>query len=137
MCLYKRILNMPRVLNMPKLWIWQIYEYGKVFNMRALHSVLNMPEYALTEVWIYLRFYICQDYEYGRALNMQELHRVLNIPQYSWACLNITWICLDMYEFTMIDRALNMSNTIHSARSLYKLISVYWEMDVFRTLSKI
>ena len=24
-------------------------EYGRVLNMRALHSVLNMPEYALTE----------------------------------------------------------------------------------------
>ena len=25
------------------------FEYGRVLNMRALHSVLNMPEYALTE----------------------------------------------------------------------------------------
>ena len=45
------------------------------------HSILNMPEYALTEFWIYPRFYICQDAEYGRALNMQELHRVLNMWQ--------------------------------------------------------
>ena len=27
----------------------KISEYGRVLNMRALHSVLNMPEYALTE----------------------------------------------------------------------------------------
>ena len=35
-------------------------KYGKilnrVLNMRALHSVLNMPEYALTELLIYLGF---------------------------------------------------------------------------------
>ena len=34
--------------------IWQSSEYGRVLNMRALHSILNMPEYA--EFWIYLRF---------------------------------------------------------------------------------
>ena len=39
--------------------------------MRALHSVLNMSEYALTEFLIYLKFKICQDSEYGRILNMQ------------------------------------------------------------------
>ena len=39
-----------------KFWIWQSSEYGWVLNMRALHSVLNMPEYALTELWIYLGF---------------------------------------------------------------------------------
>ena len=40
---------MPRVLNMPKFWISQSFEYGSLLNMRALHSVINMPEYALTE----------------------------------------------------------------------------------------
>ena len=25
-------------------------EYGRVLNMRALHSVLNMPEYAFTKL---------------------------------------------------------------------------------------
>ena len=57
-------------------------EYGRVLNMLALHSVLNMPEYALTELCMYLTFKICRDSEYGRVLNMQELHRVLNISQY-------------------------------------------------------
>ena len=31
-------------------------EYGRVLNMQALHSVLNMQEYALAEFWKYLRF---------------------------------------------------------------------------------
>ena len=46
----KTILNMHRVPNMPNFWIWQNSEYGRVFNMLALHSVLNMPEYVLTEI---------------------------------------------------------------------------------------
>ena len=45
------LLNMPRVLNIPKFWIWPSSECGKVLNMLALHSVLNMPDYALTEFW--------------------------------------------------------------------------------------
>ena len=52
-CAYiKSILNMPqagpkfvKVLNMAK-----SSEYGKALNMRALHSVLNTSEYALTEL---------------------------------------------------------------------------------------
>ena len=47
---------MSRVLNMPKFWIWQSSKYDSVLNMQALHSVLNMPEYALSELWTYLRF---------------------------------------------------------------------------------
>ena len=43
-------------LNMSKFWLWQTFEYGRVLNMRALRSVLNMPEYVLAEFWIYLGF---------------------------------------------------------------------------------
>ena len=45
--------------------------------------------------------------------------------------------CLNMSEFAIIDRVLNMSHTMHSARSLYKLMNTYWEIGVFRTLPKI
>ena len=49
-CAYiNEIPNIPRVLNKSKFCIWQSSEYGRVLNMRALHSVLNMPEYALAE----------------------------------------------------------------------------------------
>ena len=115
-------------------------KYGKilnvagVLNMRALHSVLNMPEYTLTKFWIYLGLNMS---EYRKALNIQELHRVLNTLQYGLICLNRTWICLNMSEFTIIDRVLNMYQIIHNARSLYKLMSTFWEIDLFRTWSKI
>ena len=50
-CAYiNRILNMPQILNMPKFWLWQCCEYGRVLNMWTLHSILSMPEYALTVV---------------------------------------------------------------------------------------
>ena len=125
------------ILNMLKFWIYNCSEYSRVFNRQALHSVLYMPEYTLTEFWIHLGFWKCQDSEYGRVLNIQELHRALNMLQYGWICLNRTWIYLNMSEFTIIDRVLNMSQTIHSARSLYKLMISYWKMSVFRTMSKI
>ena len=41
---FHRVLNMPLVLNMPGLRLWQIV------NMRGLHRVLNIPEYT----WICL-----------------------------------------------------------------------------------
>ena len=42
--------------DMPKFWIAQSSDYGRVLNMQALHSVLNMPEYPLPEFWIHLGF---------------------------------------------------------------------------------
>ena len=131
-----KIFKMSPLLNMSKLWAWPSSEYDRVFNMRVLQNILNMPEYALTELWIYLRF------EYTSILNMGVLwicksYTVLNIPQYCWIYLNGTWICLNMSEFTVIDTILNMPHTRHSLRSIYKLISSYWKMSVFKTLSMI
>ena len=42
-------------------------------------------------------------------------------------------IYLNMSEFSIIDRVLNMYHTIHSTRSLFKLMSTYREIDVSRT----
>ena len=70
----------------------------------------------------------------SKYVRQQELHRVLNMPKYSWIYLNRTWICLNMSEFTIIDKVLNMSHVIHSARSLYKLMSNYWKMGESRTV---
>ena len=53
-----------KILNMAKFWIWQGSQYVRI--------KLNIPEYALTEFWIYLWFCIYQDSGYGRVLNMQE-----------------------------------------------------------------
>ena len=54
--LNKQVLNVTRNLNMPKFWILQTFEYGRILHMQVLHSILNMPEYALSEFWIYLGF---------------------------------------------------------------------------------
>ena len=63
-----RILKMSWGLNMTKFLTRLNSVYCRVLDMRALYSVLNMPEYILTEFWIYLGFKICQYSEYGRAL---------------------------------------------------------------------
>ena len=94
-----KILNVPWVLNMPKLWTWKSSEYCKVLNIQALHSVLNMPENTLTEFWIYLGFYICQYSGCSRAVNMQVLHRVLIMSQCCLICLSATGIWLNMSEY--------------------------------------
>ena len=115
----------------PEFWIWQSSEYCRVLNMQALHSNLNMPDYTLisldsilnTRILTMARFWI------------SKKNRIQNILQYDWKCLNRKWICLTMSRFTIIDRILNMFHTIHSARSLYKIMSTFWELDVFRTLS--
>ena len=39
------------------------------------------------------------------------------------------WMCLNMSEFTITDMILNIYQTILIARSLYKLISTYWEIS--------
>ena len=105
---------------MPKFWISQgsqyarvaeHFEYARICLDKVLNisRVLNMPGF-----WIH-----------GRYLNMEELLRILNIPQYDWICLTRAWICLNMPEFTIIDRVLNMSHTMHRVQytsTVYK----YW-----------
>ena len=120
-------------------------KYAKILNMLKYGRDIQHSEYArvhaLTEFWIYLGrylgFYICQDSKYARVVNMQELHKVLNMPEYNWICLNWTWIGLNMSEFLIIDKFLKMYHTMYSARSLYKLISTYSEIGVFRIRWKI
>ena len=117
---------MPRVLNMSKFWIWQSSEYGRVLKRRTLHTVLNMP-------WQSSEYISVSKYarpEYGRILNIQKVHKVLNPPQYDWIGLNSAWICLNMSEITTINVVLSMSHTIHSVRSLNRLTSTFWEIDV-------
>ena len=88
-CLNNMILNVAGILIMPKFWIWQSSEYGRVLSMRALPSV-HMPKCVLLESWVYLGFYICQDSEYGRVLNMRVTQGSkyvtiwLNMSEYVW-----------------------------------------------------
>ena len=133
--------------NMP----WQGSEY-RVLNAGALQSVLSMPEYALTEFWIQGFQYasVTQRSEYVRICLdiVLNISRVLNMPGlWIWygsdmrvlhrGCSKYATIWLHMSEFTTTDMTLNMSHIMHCARTLYKLISTYWEMGIFRALSKI
>ena len=65
------------VLNMPKFWLWQSSEYGKVLNIGVLRSVLNIPEYI---PW--------QSFEYILG---SKYARILNIADF--------WICKRYIEF--------------------------------------
>ena len=113
----------------------------------CLHGIMNMPEYVLTEFWIYLGFYICQDSEHGSVPNMQEFHRILNITQYGWEWLRIF---LNMSEFTLIDKNIPEYVWIYDNRHgseyvsyniwwrwLYKLMSTYLQMSISGALSKV
>ena len=134
MCLNK-VLNMLRVLNFPKFWIWQSSEYGRVLKCECYITCWirqNIPwqssEYILGSkyarslnmagFWIWQQHGLLNTVDHVFSRPWQELHRVLNMLKYDWICLNRMWICLNMSEFSIIDRILNMHHTINSARSL-------------------
>ena len=99
-------------------WLFQGSEYARFLRMRVLHKVLNMSEFG----WIM---------PFGRVLNIP--------PQYDWIALNMTeyagiYLKNQHREYA---RILNVSDSVHSIRSLYKLLSSYRDTDVFRTLSNI
>ena len=117
-----------KILNMAKLWISQSSQYetakqhseyyriclGRVLNISC---VPNVP-----------RFWIWQASQYPRVAHGSKCTAI-------W--LNRMWICLNMPEFMIIDRVLSIYHTAHSVRSLYKLMSTYWETGICRTPSKV
>ena len=136
---------MPWVLNLTEFWTWQspVKAYSDVSrtlcnahifeHYTAFWICQNMPwqsfEYILgfKNAWIL----IWQGSEYARVT--QDSNYVttwLNV----WTGREYAWIT----EFSIIDRVQKIYHTIHSARSLYKLMSTYWEIQsLFRTGSKI
>ena len=66
----------------------------------------------------------CQSSEYGKVSNMWGLHRVLNMREYAWIYLN-----KQSSEYAKI---LNVSDTVHGIRSLYKLLNSYRDRGMFR-----
>ena len=69
--MFDRVLNMPRILNIPAFWIYGGSEYTSVLNMLL---VLNMSGF-----WIY--------HGSKDAIVTQGF-------EYAWMCLNNSWICL-------------------------------------------
>ena len=107
------------ILNMTKFWIWQAFqdasvtqltEYARICLDRVLNIswVLNMPG-----------FWIWQGSDCGR---------ITRGCKYATIWLNMSEQDVNMSEFLIIDRVLNMYHTImHSASSLKKLMSTYSE----------
>ena len=69
---YIAVLNIPLVLNMPELWIYQSSEYVRVTQGSEYAWII--PEY----VWI-----------------------CLIMPGYVWTCWNMHWICLNLPEWLL------------------------------------
>ena len=96
----------------------------------------------------------CRNSEYGKVPNKAGFSKCERYTAY-WICKNMPWqspgfgiwkssgyaritqdskyatIRLNMSEFLIIDRVLNMHHAIHSARPLQKLMSTYWEIMYF------
>ena len=80
--MFYRLLNMPRVLNVPRFSIW--------------HDCICKG---------YTEFLICLNMAQCASIKPGYASRCLNVPQYSWRSLNITeclWICLKMSEQTVL-----------------------------------
>ena len=60
----------------------------------------------------------------------------LNVFEYDMNMLKYFWTYGNK-QGSEYARVSNMSLAKHSVRSVLKLMSTYWEIDVFRTLSKI
>ena len=75
--MFGRVLNIFWIGNMPKFWIWHS-KYGRVLNMRTLHSILNMH-------WQISRVYLGS--KCTRILNMQGFPQVLR----TWCGLFKIW----------------------------------------------
>ena len=111
---------MPKFLNR----IWKSSACGRFFNMQALHSILDIPEYALIEFWMYLAFWICQDSEYSRfwiCKSYIEFQLCHNMTEYVWIGHEYAWIYLNLQnrwlsEYVSYNKVTQQG---HTTRSLY------------------
>ena len=125
MCLNKLDFEYGKVLDVAEfpIWIWHMKPYDIWHMTYAFWIWHNMPCQSSVFVlgskyrgiFSMAGFWICR--------------KTLNIPQNGCICRNKTWICLDMSEFTIIDKILNMYQEIHCVRLLYKSMSTYWEIQ--------
>ena len=105
-------------IPMPIFWIWQGSENGRVLNMRALHSVLNMPEYAVNvscssslHFWICIiqytaqghstsyNKYLLRDSEPSQRSKMEHFEKTITVFNYFCKYLHLKslrwfWICV-------------------------------------------
>ena len=86
---YTRGLNMPLVLNLLVLWIYQCSKYASCSQYNSVQNIAGLYNICqgYTGFWIYLNnSWLCLDIS----------------PGYIWVCLNMlkyTWICLNLPKF--------------------------------------
>ena len=105
-----------------KFWILQSSQYDRILNCQAMpwHSF----EYILQRLSWFLNmpgFWICKSYT--------GFYIYHNTTKYVW----IRREYASMFEFKIKGSVLNVYRTVHIANSLYKLMSTYWEIGIFRT----
>ena len=96
------ILNIRRVLNMPKFWIWQGFQYVSI-----------------TRHFEYARTYLDRVLNISRVLNMPAGFRMWQVSEYATVTQGSKYatIWLNMSEFTIIGRVLNMSYIMYRDHS--------------------
>ena len=127
-----RILNTPRVLNMPKFWMWHDSQYASVTQPWAL----NIPEHTVS-VSCSSSLYLVLNTSW--VLNMpglsirqsSEYVGVTHGSKYATVWLKMSEQNVNMPEYAWIFDSRQGSEyvyTINSARSLHTLMSIYWEI---------
>ena len=105
-------------------WLWQGSEHAwELHRALKMCPVLNMPGLK-----------ILQGCEYEKLTQGSEYKYPLIMVQYPLIWLKhaeYAWICLNMPAYA---RVLNVSDAVHSIRSLYKLLSSYRDRGVFNTV---
>ena len=131
---------------MEEYWIFQVFKYVRFLHMQALHKVLNMPEYS----WVMPHGRSTVLNMPSQHLTVLNKLPVLNMSglRLCQVCEHVRvtpcWICLNKLEYALImsqydeyslitlkknsteyTRILQVSDAVHSIRSLYKLRSSY------------
>ena len=132
--------------NMP----WQsseyilVSKYARILNMQELHRVLNMQQSGwiwLNKMWNMLGRHPHSTYaQRGRGGVTPNLNNCIQGGREG--LIFVIFVhkyymddSLNMSEFKIIDKVLNMHHTMHNARSLCMLMSTYWETSIFRIQS--
>ena len=136
--------NYARVLNISTFRVCQVSAYARIaegseYAWSRFHRVLNKPMVLniqwpqnMASLWIctcYTEWWIC----------LNKLDYALIVPQHVSVCLSnaeYDWICRHITEKNK-ELNINVSDGVHSIRSLYKLLSSYRDRDIFRALPNI
>ena len=112
--IFDKVLSMPLVLNIQRLWIAQECEY---VSGSEYARVLNIPGFWVC-LWFWKvrivnipEFWICQGYT-GFRIHMNNYWICLNMPDYVWICMNMpeyAGICVNMPKYAWMTFALHFS----------------------------